>query len=428
MHRPGIAMAKPSSQTMRCWIGLCITDETSLPLIIMPDRRCGEYSIAMDCRRRDLLAGIPAAAAAWLPGTILGSRQRARAATPGQSTSISTRTAIQGVCAWPNLQILNDGTILALIFNQPCHGLWEGDLDCWASEDGGRTWRFRGRPAEHEPGTNRMNCAAGIAANGDVVVLCSGWADRNRRGEPVNPHRQPLRPWVCRSSDQGRTWSVGTDFPAPPQDGVGAGNEFIPFGNIRAADDGSLCVAAYLRREQSRACHLIRSLDDGRTWGEAVSLHPGGNETDILHLGGGRWLAAAREFGERRDVHLELFSSDDDARTWKRQQPLTLPLQVTGHLTRLADGRVLLSHGNRCWNNYGVDVRLSDDAGASWSPPFRIADCPRPDCGYPSTVQTADGTAVTAYYTQVSDDYHYEMRVAHWSPSAFTVSGTVQGA
>ena len=381
----------------------------------------------MDFGRRDLVMGIPVGSAAWLAGAALVGRVGTSAASPDQSTRVTTRTAIQGVCAWPNLQLLNGGTILSLIFNQPCHGLWEGDLDCWASEDGGQTWRFRGRPAAHEPGTNRMNCAAGIAANGDVVVLCSGWADRNKRGDPINPHRQPLRPWVCRSSDQGHTWAVSTEFPAPPTDGIGAGNEFIPFGNIRAADDGSLCVTAYLRRDQSRACHLLRSTDDGRTWGNAVSLHPGGNETDVLHLGGGRWLAAAREFGERRDVHLELFTSDDDARTWTRKQPLTLPLQVTGHLTQLDDGRVLLSHGNRCWNNYGVDVRLSDDGGASWSPPFRIADCPRSDCGYPSAVQLANGRAVTAYYTQVSDDYHYEMRVVHWDPSKFGVDGSVQG-
>ena len=38
MHRPGIAMARPSSQTMRRWIVLCIPDETSLLLIIMPNR------------------------------------------------------------------------------------------------------------------------------------------------------------------------------------------------------------------------------------------------------------------------------------------------------------------------------------------------------------------------------------------------------
>ena len=228
----------------------------------------------MNFRRRDLITGITAGSSVLLPGLVLASQFKTAAASPDQSAHITTQTAIQGVCAWPNLQLVSGGTILALIFNQPCHGLWEGDLDCWASEDGGRTWRFRGRPAAHEPGTNRMNCAAGIAANGDLVVLCSGWADRNKRGEPVNPHRQPLRPWVCRSSDQGRTWSVSTDFPAPPAGGIGAGNEFIPFGNIRMADDGSLCVSAYLRREQSRACHLLRSMDDGRTWGDAVSLHP----------------------------------------------------------------------------------------------------------------------------------------------------------
>ena len=114
-------------------------------------------------------------------------------------------------------------------------------------------------------------------------------------------------------------------------------------------------------------------------------MNPAGNETDILHLGGGRWLAASREFKESRDVHLELFVSTDDARTWERRMPLSLPMQVTGNLAALADGRILLSYGNRCWNNFGVDVRISEDQGKTWSPPIRIADCPRADCGYPST-------------------------------------------
>ena len=376
----------------------------------------------MQILRREVLKGLNLGTAALLPITA-PSAALAAVDRPTAIRGIASRTAIQGVCAWPNLQILEDGTILALIFNQPCHGLWEGDLDCWASEDRGGTWRFRGRVAQHEPGTNRMNCAAGIAADGDVVVLCSGWADRGRRGEPVASYRRPLRSWVCRSADRGKTWSANPEFPAPPATGIGTGNELIPFGNIRAAADGSLCVAAYLRKDDSRFCYLLRSRDDGRTWGEAVTLDPGGNETDILHLGNGRWLAACREFREKRDVHLELFASINDGRTWSRQMALTLPRQVTGHLARLADGRVLLSHGNRCWNNFGVDVRISGDEGATWSPPIRIANCPRPDCGYPSTVQLADGTAVTAYYTQVSDDFHYEMRVATWQPSAFSVKG-----
>ncbi len=376
--------------------------------------------------RRDALKGLQAGPAAVLAG--LGAPSAAPASAAGTSAyaGITERIAIQGVCAWPNCQVLADGTILALLFNQPCHGLWEGDLDCWASRDGGLTWRFLSRVAPHAPGTNRMNCAAGIAANGDVVALCSGWADRKPRGEPVAPHTRPLRSLVCRSSDGGATWASGGSFPPPPSSSISSENELIPFGNIRIADDGSLCVAAYLRRDNSRSCFLLRSTDDGDSWGAAISLHPGANETDILHLGGGQWLAACREFRERRDVHLELFASSNDGRTWERRMPLTLPRQITGNLARLADGRVLLSHGNRCWNNFGVDVRISDDEGATWSPPVRIADCPRSDCGYPSTVQTANGQAVTAFYTQVSDDYHYEMRVAGWDPSRLSVDGTVR--
>ena len=378
----------------------------------------------MRLRRRDLLKGLnPATAAIAITPFAAPSEGRAQEGNFGGEPRIINRTAIQGVCAWPNLQRLENGTLLALIFNQPCHGLWEGDLDCWAAEDDGKTWRFRGKPAEHEPTTNRMNCAAGIANNGDVVVLCSGWADRSPKGQLSGPHRRVLRPWVCRSSDGGRTWSVSKQFPAPPEESIGIGNEFIPFGNIRAAEDGSLCATVYLTKNHSRDCYLLRSRDDGRTWGGRAPLNLDGNETDILHLGGGRWLAASREFGPRRDVHLELFASDDDARTWKRKRPLSLPLQVTGNLALLADGRILLSYGNRCWNNFGVDVRLSDDQGETWSPPIRIADCPRPDCGYPSSVQLSDGQVVTAYYTIVSDDFHYEMRVAVWKPSAFSVEG-----
>ena len=369
-------------------------------------------------RRREWLKSVPLAAATpALAARPLGAAQRS------SLFGVASRTAIQGVCAWPNLQRLRDGSLVTMIFNQPCHGLWEGDLDCWGSEDEGKTWRFRGRIAEHEPTTNRMNCSAGIAHNGDVLVLCSGWADRSPKGQRSGPHRRVLWSWVCRSSDGGRTWSVNREFPVPPDAGIGRDNQFIPFGNIRIADDGSLCAAVHLVRGNARESHLLRSRDDGDTWGERVPLNPGGNETDILHLGGGRWLAASREFRRKRDVHVELFSSDDDARTWKRRMPLTLPMQVTGNLALLAHGRVLLSHGNRCWNNFGVDIRLSDDRGATWSPAIRIADCPMFDCGYPSSVQLPNGRMVTAYYTQLSEDFHYEMRTATWEPGRWGTDG-----
>ena len=53
--------------------------------------------------------------------------------------------AVDNVCAWPNLTLTGDGTILAVIYNQPCHLTAEGDVECWASTDDGRTWVRRGR-------------------------------------------------------------------------------------------------------------------------------------------------------------------------------------------------------------------------------------------------------------------------------------------
>ena len=352
------------------------------------------------------------------------SQLSAQAKNPSDGASgIEFGTPIKQVRAWPNLQILPDQTVIATIFNQPCHGQWEGDLDCWASQDCGMSWSFRGTAVRHKPGTNRMNCAAGFANNGDLLALCSGWGDRSAPGQPSGNFGNPLRAWACRSSGSARNWKVIGEFPDPPPHKISRENHLIPFGNIQRADDGWLGVAAYLRRGKDRVCYFLRSRDDGASWGEAVVLNPGGNETAPLHLGRGRWLAASREFAERRDVHLQLFSSEDDGKTWQRRQPLTLPYQVTGHLSRSSDGRVLLSYGNRNWNNFGVDVRLSDDEGESWGAPLRIAHAPRGDCGYPSSVQLSGGKVVTAFYTQVFDGFHYEMRSATWNPAAFETSG-----
>ncbi|MDX1984001.1 MAG: sialidase family protein [Bryobacteraceae bacterium] len=332
----------------------------------------------------------------------------------GGSAAAESWTAIQGVCAWPNLQRLPDNTMVATIFNQPCHGEWEGDLDCWRSADDGRSWKFHGRPAPHEPRTNRMNCAVGQAVNGDLVVLVSGWDNREPAGQSTPATRgKILRPWVCRSSDGGRSWTHTTAFPSPVNNR--AGDEFVPFGDIQQAADGTLVASVYTRRDNSRNNGLLRSKDDGRTWGEWTELNPIGNETAILHVGSGKWLAASRMFERAGEAHhIELFTSTDDGRTWRRKGPLTLPGQITGHLAKLKNGAILLSYGNRNKGNFGVDARVSNDGGETWEAPIRIASTPQSDCGYPASVQLPSGEVVTAYYTRISHEHHYEMRVARW--------------
>jgi hypothetical protein len=60
-------------------------------------------------------------------------------ASPGIAV-VSRAVAVKNVCAWPNLTPLPDGAVIATIFNQPCHGTWEGDVESHATTDGGATW------------------------------------------------------------------------------------------------------------------------------------------------------------------------------------------------------------------------------------------------------------------------------------------------
>jgi hypothetical protein len=322
--------------------------------------------------------------------------------------------AIENVCAWPNLTVLPDGAIVATIFNQPSHGSVAGDVECWASDDAGRTWKKRGTPASHEPDTNRMNVAAGLARNGDLIVISSGWSNRYPPGQSGPPFRAGiLAPWLCRSSDGGRTWSVDkTAFPAEAP----GGGACIPFDDILPGYDGALRVAIYaveLGKRDDRV-YLYRSADDGKTWGQPVRLADDGlrNETALLHLGDGRWLAATRENG------LHLYASANDARSWEYQGRVTGRAQHPGHLLRPRDGRVLLSHGNRTEGDKRVEVRFSDDEGRTWQEPIRVVDF-QGDGGYPSSVQLPDGQVLTAYYaSKIEGHSGYHMGVVVWDPQA----------
>lgn len=307
--------------------------------------------------------------------------------------------AIKNVCAWPNLTVLPDGALVATIHNQPSHLKLPSDIECWASIDGGRTWEKRGTPAPRDtPKTARGNVAAGVARNGDLLVIASGWSDptaKNSRGSILLPN-------VSRSTDGGRSWSIDTNA---------FSRILVPFGDILPGADGQLRVALY--RGEAGSTVVYRSPDNGRTWVEPATIDPQAviHEPAIFHLGQGRWLAAARLDG------LTLYTSDDDAKTWTLRKKLTGRQQHPGHFTRLKNGRLLLSYGNRLVPK-GIDVRFSDDEGMTWSKPLRVADF-EGDGGYPSSFQRPDGQVVTAFYARKTEAHDgYQMAVAIWDPGS----------
>ena len=338
--------------------------------------------------------------------------------------------AIDHACAWPNLTLLPNGDIAALIWPEPNHGKTEGAVECWGSSDGGRIWSKRGVPVPHEPGNNRLNHSAGLAQDGALVAIVSGWDKRAPRGtdaEWIAGNTPP--PVPARSLDGGRTWSAGSPpLPTPDElapyangqlDKAGRARPMmIPFGDIWPLTDGTLGSMFY----SSRADFYV-STDDGCTWSHRGTLEgiDGANETTWLPLPDGRVLAAVRTYG---DDHIEQFISHDLGNTWNFDQKLTGAAEHPAGLTALADGALLLTYSIRTDKLYGSGAKISRDQGKIWSESRVLVDLEDStnhivpewrDCGYPSNVQLADGTIVTAYYCKgVSAHQRYHMGVLRW--------------
>ena len=120
-----------------------------------------------------------------------------------------------------------------------------------------------------------------------------------------------------------------------------------------------------------------------------------------------------------RETAMDLFISEDDGATWGAPQRVTAKNEINGHLLRLKDKRLLFAYGSRIKDQTGVLAKLSNDEGKTWSEPLRIAHTLESDCGYPSSIQRADGKIVTAWYSKASVNHQrYHMGVAIWESPA----------
>ena len=91
-------------------------------------------------------------------------------------------------------------------------------------------------------------------------------------------------------------------------------------------------------------------------------------------------------------------------------------LGIAFFLMKLADGRLLMTYGYRR-QPLGVQARVSDDNGETWSEPALIYDQGKSsDLGYPSTVQLDDGSLITVWY-ELQEGWFAKLRMCRWSIS-----------
>ena len=233
---------------------------------------------------------------------------------------------------------------------------------------------------------------------------------------------------ISRSTDRGKTWTT-FEFPDNVIPGSGGGLKLGECHGPIELPDGTLMI--HLCRTVGRyqwASYVVRSTNDGKTWGDPIRVptHTDADEISYEYipernriLGVARSSAAAirREQGyedlvpggkaaplgsEAGDAAFQYYS-DDGGQTWTKPVPTGLGvLQAAGgYPLRLRDGRMLLLYGNRMFP-YGTQVVGSRDHGMTW-----VLDQPiilswhswSGYCGHPRSVQLADGSLLTGYYT-----------------------------
>jgi Neuraminidase (sialidase) len=307
------------------------------------------------------------------------------------SQGVERVVAATGQGYFPVMVPLGPAALGAVIRGGAPHVGRAGRLDWTRSDDGGRTWS---RPAVIvDSEWDDRNPSVGVMPDGAVAVAYAEASTYNAQGEfDVSAGTYTAKRVL--STDGGATWSPPEVIDTQPL------RNASPYGQMAVLADGTALLSMY--QYPSECAWVMRSRDDGRTWGDITMLR-GHDETALLALRDGRVLAFTRAEGSQTHG-LELSESRDGGRTWSDPSALLEPGQWPFSACELASATVLLSFGNRT-GPFGVGAALSTDAGRTWSEPLLLAwDCDNRDCGYPSTVQVADGTIATIYYAVGTSD------------------------
>jgi hypothetical protein len=219
------------------------------------------------------------------------------------------------------------------------------------------------------------------------------------------------RSWFYFSYNRCHTWQGPYDLPTAQL--LPSGEPGLAARTAYLVDDRHTCtlfLTAVKSNGREGSVFCARSEDDGKSFDFVswVTPEPEGHTImpAALRLSPSRLLCAVRCAGprisdERPPCRIDLYTSNDNGATWNF---CDRPVANTGTggnpptLTRLQDGRLLITYGYRS-APYAILAIVSEDAGLTWGAPITLrAGAGNHDIGYPRTTQLADGTVVTAYY------------------------------
>lgn len=320
---------------------------------------------------------------------------------------------------WPTVAKLPNGDLTAVVSaGREGHVCPFGRVDFFRSTDGGKTWS-EGKTILNHLADDRDSGIC-VTAKGTILVTTftsfaylpallrerklreegkGTWSDEkfNRWNEAHKPfeteeaRKAELGCWMIRSEDGGKTWSERYSSIVNS-----------PHGPIQL-QDGRLLYPGIKLWENPRAVGIAESLDDGKTWRWVTELQPadGENISTYHELHGvqaasGKIVVQVRSHAPTSNQETLQAESEDGGRTWTKFHKIGV-WGIPSHLTKLSDGRLLMTNGYRR-EPFGNQARISADEGRTWSEPFTVSQCPPCDLGYPSSVQRDDGKIVSVWY------------------------------
>ncbi len=270
------------------------------------------------------------------------------------------------------------------------------------SEDGGITWSEPLTIAEGT-GVRKGFGDAGLVRttekNGLLCIFVGGEGIFNN-SSPSNP----TRTYVCKSTDNGKTWSeprditgqlYGTECTVTDRQGWYA--SFCASGNGLQTRDGRIMFVGAVRENSANTLSnfVYYSDDNGETWNVSQRAKLGGDESKVTELNDGTILMSIRRQGKGPRYYTK---STDGGITWGEVSEWAEMLEpnCNGDIIRytsVSDGyeknRLLHSIPNDAVSRRNVSVFVSYDEGQTW--PVKKAICPT-GSAYSSLTILPDGT------------------------------------
>lgn len=305
----------------------------------------------------------------------------------------------------PAVRTLPDGTILAVNDKRKfsINDLPE-DIDIVArtSRDGGQTWTEPVTIAEGQGfGKGYGDPALAVTRKGTLICAFVG-----ESGTFQSTAEHPLRSFICRSDDNGQTWTSPEDVtasiwgPEAPDPRMREySSAFFTSGNGLMLKTGPhkgrilFAVSCLRRSDMSFHVHAVYSDDNGKTWKTSAVAYDHANESKMVELADGSILLSARpDQSGPRGWNI----SKDGGETWGEQQiwPEMVTNACNGDMIRYSlagkkGGRNILLHSiTNDINRMNVSVFVSYDEGRTWVSPTTI--CPGLS-GYSSLTVLPDG-------------------------------------